>query len=133
MDQGRPEFRTTLVAQEAVVDAIHADREAWRATGLPVEEASCGAPFYYVPLATRAAVDACAADAAAMHRLTSAFPEGCVGVFLFSAEPVGDGITVYSRMFAPEAGVVEPQDIAGFIAKAKTRQWDREPKVRTLA
>ena len=33
----------------------------------------------------------------------------------------------------PDAGVVEPQDIAGFIAKAKTRQWDREAKVRTLA
>lgn len=33
----------------------------------------------------------------------------------------------------PDAGVIEPQDVAGFIAKAKTRQWDREPKVRTLA
>ena len=33
----------------------------------------------------------------------------------------------------PDAGVVEPQDTSAFIAKAKTRQWDREPKVRTLA
>lgn len=113
MDQGRPEFRTPAVAAEAIVDAIHADREAWRATGLPVEEASCGAPFYYVPLATRAAVDACAADGAAMHRLTSAFPEGCVGVFLFSAQRVGDGVSVYSRMFAPEAGVVEDPATGG--------------------
>ena len=31
------------------------------------------------------------------------------------------------------ASVVEPQDTSAFIAKAKTRQWDREPKVRTLA
>jgi len=33
----------------------------------------------------------------------------------------------------PDAGVVEPDDTAGFIRLAKTRQWAREPKVRTLA
>ena len=33
----------------------------------------------------------------------------------------------------PDKGVVEPEDVAGFIAIAKTRQWAREPKVRTLA
>ncbi len=33
----------------------------------------------------------------------------------------------------PDKGVVEPEDVAGFIRLAKTRQWDREPKVRTLA
>ena len=33
----------------------------------------------------------------------------------------------------PDAGVAEPEDTAGFIAKAKTRQWDREPKLRKLA
>ncbi len=32
-----------------------------------------------------------------------------------------------------DAGVVEPADAQGFIAAAQTRQWDREPKVRTLA
>jgi catalase len=33
----------------------------------------------------------------------------------------------------PDKGVVEPTDVADFIALAKTRQWAREPKVRTLA
>ena len=33
----------------------------------------------------------------------------------------------------PDKGVVEPDDVAGFIALAKTRQWAREPKLRTLA
>ena len=33
----------------------------------------------------------------------------------------------------PDKGVVEPEDVADFIAIAKTRQWAREPKVRTLA
>ena len=32
-----------------------------------------------------------------------------------------------------DAGVVEAADVEGFIAAAKTRQWAREPKVRTLA
>jgi catalase len=32
-----------------------------------------------------------------------------------------------------DKGVVAINDIAGFIAAAKTRQWDREPSVRTLA
>ena len=33
----------------------------------------------------------------------------------------------------PDAGVVEPEDVKGFVAAARTRQWAREPKVRTLA
>ena len=33
----------------------------------------------------------------------------------------------------PDAGVVAPADAEGFIAAAQTRQWAREPKVRTLA
>ena len=33
----------------------------------------------------------------------------------------------------PDAGMVEPEDVKGFIALAKTRQWAREPKLRTLA
>ena len=32
-----------------------------------------------------------------------------------------------------DAGVVDAADTAGFITAAKTRQWAREPKVRTLA
>jgi catalase len=34
---------------------------------------------------------------------------------------------------AKDAGVVDAGDTAGFIKAAKTRQWAREPKVRTLA
>ena len=33
----------------------------------------------------------------------------------------------------PDAGVMGPSDIDAFLDAAKTRQWDREPKVRTLA
>jgi trans-2,3-dihydro-3-hydroxyanthranilate isomerase len=107
MDQGRPEFRAAGASAEDVVRAVGADRGAWAATGLPIEEGSCGAAFYYLPLATRAAVDACDPDPGAMRRLQSAFAGAHVGVFVFSAEQGEDGATVYSRMFAPEAGVAE--------------------------
>ena len=33
----------------------------------------------------------------------------------------------------PDAGVVEPTEVTAFIRLAKTRQWAREPKLRTLA
>jgi len=33
----------------------------------------------------------------------------------------------------PDAGVVDPADTQAFIAAAKTRQWAREPQLRTLA
>jgi len=38
-----------------------------------------------------------------------------------------------SAGIVPDKGVVEPADVAGFIALARTRQWAREPKLRTLA
>ncbi len=33
----------------------------------------------------------------------------------------------------PDAGVLDPADVQGFLAAAQTRQWAREPQVRTLA
>ncbi len=107
MDQGRPEFRTPLVPAASVLDALRADQPSCAATGLPIVEGSCGAAFVYVPLSTRAAVDACAPDDGALRELTSAFGGAHIGLFVFSPEAGADGATVYARMFAPEAGVVE--------------------------
>ena len=63
--------------------------------------------YFYVALATRAAVDACEPDAGGDAAAPERVCRRHVGVFVFSAEPGADGATVYSRMFAPEAGVVE--------------------------
>ena len=81
-------------------------------SGFVDDSHSAAAKLFVQPVITKSHYG-CAADAAAMHRLTSAVPEGCVGVFLFSAEPARDGVTVYSRMFAPEAGVVEDPATGG--------------------
>jgi catalase len=38
-----------------------------------------------------------------------------------------------SAAIGRDAGVIRSDDVAGFIAAARTRQWDREKSVRTLA
>ena len=54
-----------------------------------VEEGTCGAAYFYVPLATRAAVDACEPDGAAMRRAAQRVRRrATIGVFVFSAEAV---------------------------------------------
>ncbi len=45
-----------------------------------------------------------------------------------SSQPILDAGSV-----ARDEGVFEPKDVENFLKAAKTRQWDREPKERTLA
>ncbi len=107
MDQLRPDFRPPAVSAEDLTRAAGVDHAAFVKTGVPVEEISCGVPFIFVPLATRAAVDAAEPDGAALRRLRSAFSGNHIGVFVFSTEPVDEGVTAYSRMFAAGLGISE--------------------------
>ena len=111
MDQGRPDVRQPVTPRPEIIRSVGLDPAAVDATGLPIEEISCGNSFTIVPVRTRAAVDAAEADLAAMRKLKSAFPGGHVGVFFFSTEaaptPHDRDVVAYSRMFAPSAGVVE--------------------------
>ena len=107
MDQRAPEFRAPVSPRPDIIRSVGLDPAAVDATGLPIEEVSCGNAFLLVPVRTRAAVDAAEADLAAMRLLKSAFPGGHVGALFFTTEPVDPKVTVYSRMFAPSAGVVE--------------------------
>jgi trans-2,3-dihydro-3-hydroxyanthranilate isomerase len=107
MDQRTPEFREPISPRPDIVRSVGLDPAAVDQTGLPIEEVSCGNAFLLVPVKTRAAVDAAEADISAMKRLMSAFPGGHVGVLFFTMEAVDPNVTVYSRMFAPSAGIVE--------------------------
>ena len=107
MDQRTPEFRAPVSPRPDIIRSVGLDPAAVDATGLPIEEVSCGNAFLLIPVRTRAAVDAAEADLAAMKRLKSAFPAGHVGALFFTTEAVDPKVTVYSRMFAPSAGVVE--------------------------
>jgi trans-2,3-dihydro-3-hydroxyanthranilate isomerase len=114
MDQRPPEYRTPASSDDQIIRATGVDKESHLSTGLPIEEISCGVPFMFVPVATRAAVDAAEPDIALLRRLTSGFGLNDIGVFVFSTEDCGDDVTAYSRMFAPGLGV--PEDPATGIA-----------------
>jgi len=107
MDQLRPAFRTPTISAEQTCRAAAVDHAAFTATGLPIQEVSCGVPYILLPLTTRAAVDAAEPDMAALRSIRSAFTGGHTGIYLFTTEPFGDGVTAYSRMFAPGLGVAE--------------------------
>jgi trans-2,3-dihydro-3-hydroxyanthranilate isomerase len=112
MDQKPPQVRRAGSPDADILRAIGLDASA-RAAQLPIEEISCGVPFVYVPLASRAAVDRAEPDLAALKALRSAFDDGHNAVFLFAVEPAGSAVTVYSRMFAPGLGVPEDPATGG--------------------
>ncbi len=113
MDQRPPDYREPASPRSDIIRAAGVDPAAVDATGLPIEEISCGTQFIYVPVQTRAQVDAAEPDTSAMRQLKSAFPSGHIAVFLFSTEPVDPAVAVYSRMFAPSFGIAEDPATGG--------------------
>ena len=76
--------------------------------GVPVQSVSCGVPFLYVPVATRAAVDSVAIDRRALATCAHAVGLPDLPVFFFTPERADAGTeTVYSRMLAPGFGIAE--------------------------
>ena len=99
MQQQRPEFGPTLDRRDRIATALGIEPTAIR-EGLPVQQVSCGLPFFFVPLASRAAVDQCSLDIGAS---TAIFRDAGVtrrGIYVFSTEATTDGATVYGRNLA---------------------------------
>jgi trans-2,3-dihydro-3-hydroxyanthranilate isomerase len=69
--------------------------------GVPIQAVSAGNVFVYVALNDEAAVDRAGIDARGMRIFSGGDPN--TGVYVFATRANG----VYSRMFAPEAGVFE--------------------------
>jgi trans-2,3-dihydro-3-hydroxyanthranilate isomerase len=107
MTQRPPVFGPVVADIESAARAVGLPADAVRATGLPVQEVSCGLPFVFIPVGTRAQVDAASPDLATFDRLCAAAGVDNHAMFVFSREPGPDGATVYSRMFAPGLGVYE--------------------------
>ena len=101
MTQRPPQFGPTLDARDRVASMLGIERAAIR-DGAPVQEVSCGLPFLYVPLASRAAVDACVLDPRASAALLRDAGLASRGVFVFSVEPGDDEATAYSRMLGAD-------------------------------
>ena len=107
MTQQPPVFGPIVADVEAAAHAIGVDAAAIRSTRLPMQEVSCGVPFVFIPVATRADVDAASPNLDAFNRLCEEAGVDNHAMFVFSREPGPDGATVYSRMFAPGLGVHE--------------------------
>ena len=99
MTQRTPEFGPPIDDPARVAAALGLREDDVRATGLPVQQVSCGMPFVVVPLATREAVDRAVPDTRVLD----------FEAYLFTTDRAGatDSATTYSRMFAPLLGVYE--------------------------
>jgi trans-2,3-dihydro-3-hydroxyanthranilate isomerase len=110
MTQRRPTFGSPIEARAAVAAALGLT-ENDLAPELPVQEITCGTPFVFVALRDRATVDRASGDLASFKKL----PQGVaqMPIFLFAVDPGSSGTSVYSRMFAPDFGIIEDPATGG--------------------
>jgi trans-2,3-dihydro-3-hydroxyanthranilate isomerase len=109
MTQPLPTFGPVIEDRVGLAAAIGLD-QASLAQGLPAQVVSCGVPFLFVALATRAAVDSVAVDRRGMMAWCAAAGVEELPVFFFTTEGPE---TVYSRMLAPGLGIAEDPATGG--------------------
>ena len=107
MNQQRPVFGPVVSDLALAARAIGVSEKSVAQTGMLVQEVSCGVPFMFIPVATRAAVDEAAPNLEAFRELCRTWGIDEHAMFVFSPEPGHDHATVYSRMFAPGLGIYE--------------------------
>jgi trans-2,3-dihydro-3-hydroxyanthranilate isomerase len=112
MTQPIPTFGPILTDAIAVAAAVGV-QPCELAGNLPVQVASSGVPFLYVPLNSRAAVDSASVERTRLCTLLRAVDLEELPVFVFSPEPADDAATIYSRMFAPVFGIPEDPATGG--------------------
>lgn len=112
MTQPLPKFGTAIEDRSGLAAAVGIE-EGSLMRNLPVQVVSCGVPFLFVPIATRAAVDAVALDRRGLLRVCSAAGIDELPVFFFTTEAGGDDATVYSRMLAAGLGIAEDPATGG--------------------
>jgi trans-2,3-dihydro-3-hydroxyanthranilate isomerase len=97
MTQQKPVYGPTFPTPTALASALGLEASTLR-PGVPPQEVSCGSPFMFVPLASRAAVDQAVVSIPAVTAAFEAAKLTRRGLFIFSTEPGADGATCYSRM-----------------------------------
>ena len=111
MTQPLPIFGAVLKDRAAVAAAAGV-AESDLLEDAPIQQVSCGVPFLFAPLKTRAAVDAAAIDRKALAECFRAAGVEELPVFFFTPEASADE-TVYSRMLAPSFGIPEDPATGG--------------------
>jgi trans-2,3-dihydro-3-hydroxyanthranilate isomerase len=84
-----------------------------RESGLPAQQVSSGVPVFFIPLATRAAVNRVTVDRAALRAFFDDHGQPEQPIFVFSLERGDDDATAFSRMFAPVFGIPEDPATGG--------------------
>jgi trans-2,3-dihydro-3-hydroxyanthranilate isomerase len=98
MTQLKPAFGKTVTDAAALAAAIGIDPSALAVARAPAQEVNCGSNFFIVPIATRKAVDGAVLDRAKIDAVFAAAGMQRRGVYVFSTETAGDGVTAYSRL-----------------------------------
>jgi trans-2,3-dihydro-3-hydroxyanthranilate isomerase len=108
MTQLLPQFGGTVADRAALAAALGVARDDLQ-DNAPAQMVSCGVPFLFVPLASRAAVDSVSVERRALARCCRDAGLEELGVFVFTTERGGTSGPehVYSRMMAPGLGVAE--------------------------
>jgi trans-2,3-dihydro-3-hydroxyanthranilate isomerase len=113
MTQPLPSFGSVIDDRGALARAVGLERPDLEAD-LPPQVVSCGVPFLFVPVVSRPAVDRVVIDRKALARVSrdSGFEER--PVFFFTTDRAGAGDEmIYSRMLAPDFGIVEDPATGG--------------------
>ena len=97
MTQQKPAYGPEFPAPALLAGALGLDASALRPNTAP-QEVSCGSPFMFVPLISRAAVDQAVIDTRAAAAAFETAKLTRRGLFIFTTESGADGATVYSRM-----------------------------------
>lgn len=105
MAQLRPTFGPVFDDLGAVAEMLSLEPEAIRASQLPVQIVSCGAPYLLVPLNGLAAMRRIRFRFDVWEKLLRNFD--APDVYVFTTEVECAGSMVHSRMFAPAHGISE--------------------------
>lgn len=97
MTQQKPTYGPIFPAPASLAGALGIDASAIR-PNTPPQEVSCGSPFMFVPLVSRAAVDQAVIDTRAAAAAFESAKLTRRGLFIFTTEQGPDGATIYSRM-----------------------------------
>ena len=113
MTQPPPSFGPDIAARHELAAAIGLDPGSF--AGFPIQVVSCGVPFLFVPIRTRADVDQVTIDQRAFTRVVNASRLEALPSFFFTMDRTnasGDE-SVYSRMLAPALGIEEDPATGG--------------------
>jgi trans-2,3-dihydro-3-hydroxyanthranilate isomerase len=113
MTQKNPEFGAEIGDRPAFARAIGVD--AKDLSDVPPQRVSCGTPFLFAALASRAAVDSVSLDGKGYAAACAAAGLTALPLFLFTTDRAASAGSelIYSRMLAPAFGIFEDPATGG--------------------